>query len=264
MRKPTGLLLALLLSAPALAWVPKLDDSTAKVVLDSAYNRATNPTPTLLTVDLSVKDGRFGTGGDGAVTVVQTTSTSQTSGDTTTTTTQSTVQSQPANSIQAIEGGEACISNWLKNPTDYNTYGSRPISITFTGQADALFLKAQQARDAFKNLSVKDALTPDKNALPDGDLKVYVQMAGLASDKQRDAYDVALQTADQKIVRPYKRAYTNDWKQGDGGKWAGTMVYYFNALKNGVQPGGKVNVLIRTEADTDCAYSVAADLSKFN
>ncbi len=252
MRKLTGLLLTLVVSTPALAWVPKLDDSTAKVVLDSAYNRAANPTPTLLTVDLNVKDGQFASG---------------------------------AGAVTAFEGGSQCISDWTANPSDYSQ-GSRPVSVTLTGQADALFLKAQQARDAFKNLSVKDALTPDKNALPDGDLKVYVQMAGLQSDKQRDAYDVALRTAsagggqasdaaatdgasasgDQgaKIVRPYKRAYTNDWKQGKDGLWGGTMVYYFNATKNGVQPNSKVDILMRTEADTDCAYSVTADLSKFN
>lgn len=229
MRNMTGLLLLALVSAPALAWVPTLDQNTAKNVLDAAYNRGPQVN-TLLTVDLAVKDGQFASGPD---------------------------------SVSAFEGGEQCIAGWLANPGDFSG-GSRPLSVTLTGQADALFLKAQQARDAFKNLSVKDALTPDPGGLQDGQLKVYVQMNGLASDKQRDAYDVALKTQDGQIVRPFKRAYTNDWKQDAGGQWGGTMVYYFDAIKNGVQPNGKVDVLIRTEADTDCAYAVPVNLSKFS
>lgn len=268
MRNMTGLLLLALVSAPALAWVPTLDQNTAKNVLDAAYNRGPQVN-TLLTVDLAVKDGQFASGPD---------------------------------SVSAFEGGAQCVADWLASPSDYSA-GSRPLSVTLTGQADQLFLQAQQARDQFRNISTVEAVKNFDNGLwPDpitassqttttqsgntttstttttvsnphdkgtpllasGQLKVYVQMNGLASDQQRDAYDVALKAPDGKIVRPFKRAYTNDWKQGAGGLWGGTMVYYFDAIKNGVPPNGKVDVLIRTEADTNCAYAVPVDLGKFN
>lgn len=227
---PLALLAATLLSGPALAWVPALDASSAKTVIDSAYNRAATPVNTFLSVDLVVKNGQFAAG-EGAVKV--------------------------------FDGGDACLSNWKQNPTDYAKYGSRPSNVTLTGQADELFLQAQQARDQFKNLTVQDALKPDANRLPAGNLRVYVQMQGLSDQKLRDAYNVAIRTADGKIVQPTRRAFTNDWKQGDGGLWSGTMVYYFDAAGAGVKPDGQLDVLLRTEADSNCAYQVQADLSKF-
>ncbi|MGS0626093.1 hypothetical protein ACU8YE_24820, partial [Ralstonia sp. VS2407] len=39
MRKPAFLILAVALSAPALAWVPKLEETTARNVIDGAYGR---------------------------------------------------------------------------------------------------------------------------------------------------------------------------------------------------------------------------------
>ena len=227
---PTALLAVSLLSGPALAWVPALDESSAKTVIDGAYNRSATPVNTLLSLDLSVKDGQFAAG-DGAV--------------------------------KAFDGGDACVSDWKQNPTDYAKFGSRPTNVTLTGQADELFLQAQQARDQFKNLTVKDALAPSDTRLPAGNLRVYVQMQGLGDQKLRDAYNVAIRTADGKIVQPLKRAFTSDWKQGEGGLWGGTMVYYFDAAGAGVKPNGKLDVLLRTEADSNCAYQVQADLSKF-
>ena len=61
MRTPVLLALTLLLSAPALAWVPKLEETTAKNVIDGAYGRR-DPVPTFLTLDLNVKDGAFVSG----------------------------------------------------------------------------------------------------------------------------------------------------------------------------------------------------------
>ncbi|PYE56524.1 hypothetical protein [Deinococcus yavapaiensis] len=227
MRHPALLLSLALLSSTAFAWVPKLDDKTAKTVVDSAYDRLDDPVNTLLTVDLGVKDGKFAS--DGAV--------------------------------RALTGGESCVQNWLANPSDFAKFGSRPTTIVMTGQADDVFLAAQSARDEFRNFTSKDALTLP-NRLADGQLRVYVTMSGLASQRQRDAYNVALRLPDGKIVRAARRAFTNDWKQ-TGDRWGGTMLYTFDALGAGVNPTGKLDLVIKTEADSDCAFVVTADLSKF-
>ncbi|MBB6098724.1 hypothetical protein HNR42_002159 [Deinobacterium chartae] len=221
------LLVSLLAGGHAFAWVPKLDQTSAKEVIDSAYNRR-DPLPTLLTLDLTVENGAFKT--PGAVSVFD--------GDKT-----------------------ACLANWTNAPTDFATYGSRPVAVTLTGQADDLFLQAQEARNAFKNLSVKDALASGEGRLPDGHLRVYVRMQGLQAERLRDAYNVAMRAADGKVTAPYRRAFVQDWKQ-EGGRWSGTMVYYFDALKAGIKPNGKLDLLLRTEADTDCAYQITADLTK--
>lgn len=225
--KPLSLT-ALALTTSALAWVPKLDEQTAKTVIDGAYDRIASPKPTLLALDLSVKDGKFAS----------------------------------PEAVKTFSGGDSCLTNWLASPTDFAQYGSRPQGVTLTGQADEVFLAAQSARDEFKNLSAKEALAK-AGRLPDGNLRVYVSMAGLPSEKARDAYNVALRGADGKPVQPYRKGFTNDWKQA-GGTWGGTMVYYFDALKAGLKPDGKLTLLMRTEADSDCAYEVTADLSKFN
>lgn len=275
------LLLIALVSGAALAWAPRLDERSAKAVIDTAYNRASQPVRTLLSVDLSLKDGAFAAG---------------------------------PNAVRVFDGDAACLTNWTQNPTAYAQNGSRPNNITITGQADELFLQAQQARDTFKNLTVPEALaryqTPNaasgagstpssptqatssptngasagatagtagaatgaqpqqqpqqaSNVLPEGHLRVYVGMTGLESERLRDAYNVALRTADGKLVQPYRRAFTNDWKQTEGGRFGGTMVYYFDAAKAGVTANAKLDVLLRTEADTNCAYAVPVDLGTF-
>lgn len=272
MRKPTLLALTVLLSAPALAWVPKLEETTAKNVIDSAYGRR-DAVPTYQAIDLSVKDGKFAAG-DGAV--------------------------------KAFDGGDKCVADWLANPTDFSR-GSRPASIIVSGQADQLYFKAVEARDNFKNLSVQDALNalnagflPDAAnnygqmtivaktettqagntttstttvtttpaapaqtpALPAGQLRVDVQVRGLPSEKARDAYLVRLKAPDGKLVAPVRRSYVNDFKQ-EAGRWSGTLVYYFEPLKAGIGASDKVDLLLRTEADTNCAYSVGLDLGSF-
>ncbi|MFK7603442.1 hypothetical protein ACI3L1_14655 [Deinococcus sp. SM5_A1] len=298
MRKPTHLMALLislpLLSGPALAWVPQLEETTAKNVIDGAYGRRA-PIPTFLTMDLGVKDGQFVAG---------------------------------PQAVTAYMGGPACVDGWLAAPTDYSA-GSRPAALTFSGQADQLFFQAQDARDSFKNLSVKDALGEEYTSkrLANGELRVDITVRGLPTEQARSAYLVRLRGKDGALLAPTRSTYVNDWKPiagpakattgnadqttnatstsdgqitntqvtstvgnqtattnstttSDGktvttnstttatknpqkGPFEGTLVYYFEPLKAGLGAGEKVNLLIKTEADTECAYNVAVDLSKF-
>ncbi|GMA16056.1 hypothetical protein E5F05_09100 [Deinococcus metallilatus] len=229
MRKPALLVLTVLLSAPAFAWVPKLEETTARNVIDGAYGRR-DPVPTYQTIDLNVKDGKF-VAGEGAV--------------------------------KAFDGGDKCLADWLAAPTDF-TKGSRPAGVTVSGQADQLYFQAQDARDNFRNLSAQDALGADLagKRMTDGLLRVDVNVRGLPSEKARDAYLVRLKAPDGKLIAPVRKSYVNDFKQ-DGATWTGTLVYYFEPLKAGIGASDKVDLLLRTEADTNCAYSVGLDLGSF-
>ena len=229
-RHLTLLTLCSLLAAPAYAWVPKLEDTTAKNVIDGAYGRR-DPVATYLTVDLSVKGGAF-VGGKDAVT--------------------------------AFDGGAACVADWLAAPDDF-TKGSRPAQLTVSGQADQLYFQAQDARNNFQNLSVKAALAEESASrrLPDGQLRVDIGVRGLPGEKARGAYLVRLKGPDGKLIAPVRSTYVNDFKQ-EGGTWSGTLVYYFEPLKAGLGASDTVPLLLRTEADTDCAYQIPLDLGKFS
>lgn len=222
--------IAALLAAPAHAWVPKLEETTARNVIDGAYGRR-DPVPTYLITSLKVRDGQFEAG---------------------------------AGAVTAFDGGPACVTDWLAAPQDY-ARGSRPVTLTASGQADQLFFQAQDARDNFRNLSVKDALTDEyaSKRLPDGQLRIDLAVQGLPSEKARAAYLVRLKGADGKLVAPVKGTYVNDWKQ-EGGTWSGTLVYYFEPLKAGVGASDTVSLLLRTEADTSCAYAIPVNLGQFN
>jgi hypothetical protein len=222
------LTLAALLSAPALAWVPKLEEVTAKNVIDGAYGRR-DPVPTFQTLDLTVKEGKFVSG-----------------------------------TVNAFAGGEKCVADWLAAPTEFAA-GSRPQTITVIGQADQLYFQAQSARDAFGNLTAADALAADLSSkrMPDGQLRVDIAVKGLASEKARQAYNVRLKGSDGKMLAPVRATFVNDFKQ-DAGTWQGTLVYYFEPLKAGIGASDKVELLLRTESDTNCAYSVPLDLGSFS
>lgn len=230
------------LAPGAAAWVPELDTPTARAVVDSAYDRLPRPVPTLLTLDLTV--GAEGFAAD----------TDRPEGD---------EAGAEFPVVRAFAGGEGCLDDWRANPNDFERFGSRPTSVTLAGQADEAFVLARRGRDAFRNVTAQDVLAPREGALPAGHLRVYVGMRGLANERQRDAYTVALRTTDGEVTPPYRRAFTTDWTQDASGRWSGTMVYYFDALKAGADPEGTLDVLIRTEADTDCAYAVTADLARF-
>lgn len=267
MRKSLLLTLSVLLSAPALAWVPKLEETTAKNVIDGAYGRR-DLAPTYLTVDLGVKDGQFVSGPE---------------------------------SVKVFDGGAQCVTDWLAAPGDFSR-GSRVASVTASGQADQLYFQATDARDSFKNLSAADALGADLSQarLADGELRVDLAVRGLPSEKARDAYLVRMRGADGKMVAPVRRSYVNDWKPIEGSippqnasatatttattttsgnttttnatttvtsapqtPLQGTLVYYFKPLEAGVGASDRVELLIRTEADTNCAYSVGLNLASF-
>ena len=89
-----------------------------------------------------------------------------------------------------------------------------------------------------------------------------VQVRGLPSDKARSAYLVRLRAPDGKLVAPVRTSYVNDFKQ-EGSTWTGTLVYYFEPLKVGIGASDKIELLLRTEADTNCAYSVTLNLGSF-
>lgn len=273
MCKPALLGLIVLLSAPALAWVPKLEETTARNVIDGAYGRR-DPVPTFQTLDLSVKDGEFAAGD---------------------------------RAVKAFDGGEKCVADWLAAPSNF-TGGSRPAAVTASGQADQLYFQAVEARDNFRNLSATDALAAEMagKRLADGLLRVDVQVRGLPNEKARSAYLVRLKAPNGKLVAPVRTSYVNDWKPMSGtagsqnatatatttttttaatttsgnattptttpaasspappqGPLEGTLVYYFEPLKAGIGASDKVELLLRTEADTNCAYSVGLDLGSF-
>lgn len=229
MRKTVLLAATLFLSASALAWVPKLDEATAKSVIDGVYGRR-DPVQTYLTLDLSVKEGKFAAG-EGVV--------------------------------SAFDGGESCVADWLAAPADYSK-GSRVSSLTLSGQADQLYVQAQSEKDSFKSLSAAEALGADYAAkrMADGEVRVDIAVRGLPTEKTRDAYQVRLKAPDGKLLAPTRRTYVNDFKQ-DAGLWSGTLVYYFKPLDAGVGASDKLTLLLRTEADTKCAFAFSADLSQF-
>lgn len=229
MRKLILLAAILSLSAPALAWVPKLDEPVAKTVIDGVYGRR-DPVATFLTVDLTVKEGKFAAG-EGIV--------------------------------RAFDGGDGCVSEWLAAPQDY-TKGSRVASLTLSGQADQLYAQAQTQKDKFQNLGAAEALGADYSAkrMADGELRIDIAVRGLPTQKTRDAYLVRLQAPDGKLVAPVRRSFVDDFKQ-EGNTWSGTLVYYFKPLDAGLSANDKLTLLLRTEADTKCAYAFTADLSQF-
>ena len=221
-------LLTALTSGPALAWVPKLEEQSAKTVIDSAYGRRA-AVPTFFTLDLSVDGGKF---------------------------------KAPDGSVKVFDGGDACLTGWLGAPGDYGQ-GSRVAALTLSGQADQLLFQAQDARDNFKNLTVQDALAPAEGRLPDGQLRIDIAVKGLGDLQQRSAYQVRLKGPNGKLLAPTRFSFVDDWKAGEGGKQAGTLVYYFEPLKAGLNANDKIDLLLRNEQGS-CAYDFVLDLSKFS
>lgn len=274
--------LAIALATPALAWVPKLEESTAQNVIDGVYGRRT-PVPTYHTIDLKVKDGQFVAGKD---------------------------------AIKAQDGGPECVANWLSNPQDLSK-GSRISSVTVSGQADQLYFQAVAARDSFKSLTVKDALgekMTKQRSIGEGELRVDMNITGLPTKEMRRAYLVRLKTPNGKLIAPARISYVDNWKlvnatgantpttetkaatpaktapatdtpqpptETEGtkppaqtasattpatsqGPWKVTLVYYFKPLDEGMSASAKPELLVRTEQpNTTCAYNIPLDLSKF-
>jgi hypothetical protein len=212
----------------ALAWTPSLDAATAKAIVDGVYRRGPD-VATSSSLNLSVKAGAFVAG---------------------------------QNNIEVYAGEATCLSDWLTKPTEYATLGSRPTSLSVAGQSDYAKAAALEARDNFKTLTPAAALELARKRLPDGHLRVFMRIEGIAKEESRDAYQVGALDSSTKVVTPYKVTFLDDWAQ-QGGTWAGTMVYYFDLSKNRVAPSGTLSILIRTEAESDCAFKANLNLGSF-
>jgi hypothetical protein len=217
-----------LLALNAFAWTPAIDDATVKAIVDGVYRRGPD-VPTSTNLNLTVKAGAFAAG---------------------------------AKAVEVYAGEANCLNDWLSKPNDFATLGSRPTSLAVAGQSDYAKAAALDARDNFKTLTPAAALEMARKSLPDGHLRLFMRIEGLAKDTLRDAYQVGALDANAKVVTPYKITFLDDWAQ-QGSTWAGTMVYYFDLSKGRVTPTGVLPILIRTEAQSDCAFKVSINLSTF-
>ena len=222
-----GTLGACLISS-AFAWTPAIDAITAKAIVDGVYRRGPD-VATSMSLNLSVKSGAFVAG---------------------------------ANAVEVYAGEATCLGDWLAKPNDYAALGSRPTLLAAAGQSDYAKAAALSARDSFKTLTPAAALEQARKSLPDGHLRVFIRIEGLAKDTLRDAYQVGALDSSTQVIPPYKITFLDDWAQ-QGGTWAGTMVYYFDLSKARLTPTGTLPILIRTEAESDCAYRVNINLGTF-
>lgn len=220
------LILSSLLAGVSLAWTPTLDAATTKRIIDSAYGRA-DEVSTFQTLDLSVADGKFKSG----------------------------------DVVKVFDGGPQCLASWLKAPTDFSK-GSYPKTITMTGQADDVFLAATDARNQFKSPPRPEDLIKAQT-LPGGQLRVYLTMTGLKEEKLRNAYTVMIKNSKGAPTAPAKKILVTDWQKGANNLWEGSMLYQFDVAKAGLDPNGKLSLLIRNESEDNCAYEVTADLASF-
>ncbi|ADY25739.1 hypothetical protein Deipr_0577 [Deinococcus proteolyticus MRP] len=236
MRKSLLTLLALpLLTPPALAWSPSLDEATAQQVIDTAFQRpATDARPTFQTVNLAVENGTFKVPG----------------------------------AVTQFSGPDTCLSSWQTEPGNF-AGGSRIQSVTASGQADSVYWQATKAYKDWKNLKAADVLTEEARAgrMADNLLRIDVKVSGAASEQTRRAYRVRLQ-AGETFVNPVRQSYVADWKQDSAGLWSGTVVYYFDASpaegQSGLRfdPAGQVNLQFMNER-SECGYSVPLNLGSF-
>lgn len=228
-----GLSICLILSlaGSALAWLPKLDESAAKAIVDGVYRRGPD-VPTSSNISLNVKSGAFEAG---------------------------------SNLVEVYGGDAKCLSDWQTKPSSYATLGSRPTAIAVAGQSDFIKAAALEARDNFKTLTAAGALEIARSRLPDNHLRVFMKIEGLEKDTLRDAYQVGVLDNNNKIAAPYRINFLDDWAASTGARatWGGTMVYYFDFSKNPVDASGNLKFLLRTEADSDCAFKININLATF-
>ncbi len=219
------------LAGSAFAWLPKLDETAAKAIVDGVYRRGPD-VPTSSSLSLEVKNGAF---------------------------------EADSNAVEVYGGDSKCLSDWLTKPKSYATLGSRPTALAVAGQSDFVKAAALDARDNFKTLTAASALEIARSRLPDNHLRVFMKIEGLEKDTLRDAYQVGVLDSNNKITAPYRINFLDDWAASTGARatWSGTMVYYFDFSKNPVDSSGMLKFLMRTEADSDCAYKININLATF-
>ncbi len=242
--------LGLLLSTSAFAWSPSLDLPTTEKVVDSAFNRG-DALETVYNLDLSVKAGDFVV--PGMVSLYR----------------NETIKPDPStnpntNPNPNTTPNNKCLENWKKDPLNFDKFGSRPVSLIAGGQADIVFLAAQNARDNFDTPDPADLIKGAQKILPNGNVRVYLELAGLPNERARDAYNVALNVGGSKPLRPYKINFLSDWKQ-EGKWWRGSMVYYFDLNSAKIDTQAIMPLILQTgdKKDLGCTYQIAIDLNKF-
>ncbi len=296
MRK-TALGLALLtafVSGPALAWVPKLETQSAKTIIDSAYGRRA-AAPTFYMLDLTVDGGKFkapdGTvkvydGGDSCLKDWLAAPSDYSKGSHVSTLTLSGQADQllfqaqdardnfknmtPANALNAFGAGFL--------PDASNDYGADmnkmngakkddgSVKVTIDSKTTTQSGNSTTTSSTSTTGTVKTEPSNVPSALPslpDGQLRIDIGVKGLGDLQQRSAYLVRMKGPDGKLLAPTRFSFVNDWKAVEGGKQAGTLVYYFEPLKAGLNANDKVDLLLRNE-EGSCAYDFVLDLSKFN
>ncbi|MEN2982755.1 MAG: hypothetical protein ABDH20_09605, partial [Thermus sp.] len=109
----------------------------------------------------------------------------------------------------------------------------------------------------------QEVLSQAKRFLPDGHLRVYLTVEGLARLEWREAYTLGALVGG-KPRRAYRTTYLDDWRevQGERGGYRGTLVFYLD-LSEGVDPQGELLLLLMTEAEADCVYALPVPLGGF-
>ncbi|WP_232822478.1 hypothetical protein [Thermus sediminis] len=100
-----------------------------------------------------------------------------------------------------------------------------------------------------------------KRFLPDGHLRVYLEVVGLPTLEAREAYTLGAKVREG-YRRAYRVTYLDDWRQGEKG-WEGTLVFYLDLSDLGVDPQGSLSLVFLTESPQDCLYRLTVDLGAF-
>ncbi|WP_243028021.1 hypothetical protein [Thermus albus] len=150
-----------------------------------------------------------------------------------------------------VERGESCLP----------PKGSRPVAARVGGQLEVVEILAERARNEFRRVRGAEVLAQAKGFLPDGHLRVYLEVEGLPRPELREAYTLGALVGG-KPVRAYRVTYLDDWREEKGG-YTGTLVFYLDLSGKGVDPQGELTVIFMTEAPEDCLYAFTVPLGRF-
>ncbi len=139
--------------------------------------------------------------------------------------------------------------------------GSRPVAARVGGQLEVVEILAERARNEFRRVRAEEVLPQAKRFLPDGHLRVYLRAEGLPALELREAYTLGVELQGR-FRRAYRVTYLDDWKKGEGG-YAGTLVFYLDLTGTGLDPRGRLTVVLMTEQEEDCLYAFDVPLNAF-